>query len=73
MTEAKANLEWEQTSSLMALICNIVRDPKKSKPIDSDTFNPYAKNKEKAKPPKVPISILKDVFVTNNKERKSCH
>jgi hypothetical protein len=73
MAEAKANFEWEQTSSLMALICNIVRDPKKSKPITSDAFNPYAKTKAKAKIPKVPITILKDVFVTNNKERKSCH
>ena len=60
MAEAKGKLEWQQTSSLMALIVNLVRNPKKSKPVKPADFNPYH---IKAKPKiKVPLSILKDVF-----------
>jgi len=45
----------------MALVVNIVRDPKKSKPVKSSDFNPYyVKPKTVVK---VPLSVLKDVFV----------
>ena len=49
-----------QTASLMALIVNLVRDPKKSKPAKPDAFNPYAQKVQKIT--KAPLSILKDVF-----------
>ena len=42
MADAKGRMEWEQTASLMVLIVNLVRDPKKSKPAKTDAFNPYA-------------------------------
>ena len=45
----------------MALIVNLVRNPKKSKPARAADFNPY-----KVKPKvmvKAPLSILKEVFV----------
>ncbi len=45
----------------MALVVNLVRDPKKSKPAKSSDFNPYNR---KSKPViKVPLSFLKEVFV----------
>lgn len=44
----------------MALVVNLVRDPKKTKPAKASDFNPYyVKPKEVTK---VPLSVLKDVF-----------
>jgi len=61
LADARGKFEWEQTAGLMALIVNLVRNPKKSKPAKSTDFNPYA-----VKPKaivKVPLSVLKEVFV----------
>ena len=58
MTEARGRFEWGQTASLMALIANVLRDPKKSKAVKPSDFNPYnAKPKTKA-----PVSILRDIW-----------
>lgn len=60
MAKAKGEFEWEQTSSLMALIVNLVRDPKKSKVAKPMDFNPY---KIEVKPKvQAPLSILKEVW-----------
>ena len=61
MADARGQSEWEQTASLMALIVNLVRDPKKSKPANPEIFNPYSPRVQKKT--KAPLSILKDVFV----------
>jgi hypothetical protein len=61
MTEARGRFEWEQTSSLMALVVNLTRNPKKSKAAKATDFNPYY-----VKPKPIitaPLSMLKDVFV----------
>jgi len=44
----------------MALIANIMRDPKKSKGVKPADFNPYCQ-KQKSKI-KAPVSILRDVW-----------
>ena len=63
MAEAHGRSEWNQTSSLMAVICNLFHDPKKGKAVTPDQLNPYAARKAKKQPiPKVPLSVLKDVF-----------
>ncbi len=60
MAKNRAEFEWEQTSSLMALIVNLVRNPKKSKVAKPNDFNPY---KVKVKPRvQVPLSFLKEVW-----------
>lgn len=61
LADARGRFEWEQTSSLMALVVNLVRDPKKSKPSKAEDFNPYLIRQQKVT--KAPLSILKDVFV----------
>lgn len=61
MADARGRLEWEQTACLMALIVNLVRDPKKNRPVKPDAFNPYAQKGQKIAP--APLSILKEVFV----------
>ena len=58
MTEARGRFEWGQTASLMALIANVLRDPKKSRTVKPSDFNPYnMKQKTKA-----PVSILRDIW-----------
>ena len=58
MTEARGRFEWGQTASLMALIANVLRDPKKSRTVKPSDFNPYnVKLKTKA-----PVSILRDIW-----------
>ena len=58
MTEARGRFEWGQTASLLAMIVNILRDPKKTKAVKPADFNPY-NVKPKAK---VPVSILRDIW-----------
>ena len=58
MTEARGRFEWGQTASLLAMIANVLRDPKKTKAVKPADFNPY-NVKPKAK---VPVSILRDIW-----------
>ena len=60
MAEARGKLEWGRTSCLMALVSNLLRDPKKSKPAKPADFNPYF---QKAKGVmKVTMAQLKGMF-----------
>ena len=77
MAEARQRDEWARTSSLMALIANANRDPKKHRafrPTDFDPFSQTHKPKQK-----VDVSILKDIFIdgkhqqtTMRKEAQPC-
>ena len=51
MVEGRGLFEWNQTASLMALACNLMRDPKKGKAASPNDFNPFA--------PREPIPVLK--------------
>jgi len=46
----------------MALLANLQRDPKKSRPLKPADFNPYARRKLESKL-QADVSILKRVFV----------
>ena len=48
MVEGRGKFEWSQTASLMALACNLMRDPRKGKAASPSDFNPFA-----PKPPKI--------------------
>ena len=64
MAEGRQRDEWARTSSLMALIANANRDPKKHRafrPTDFDPFSQTLKPKQK-----VDVSILKEVFIDGN-------
>ncbi len=41
MAEGRGQAEWGRTSSLMALVANVNRDPKKHAAFTPDNFNPY--------------------------------
>jgi len=61
MVEARGLFEWGQTSALLATVINIMRDPKKGKPVTPEMFNPFISKPKVI--PKVPVSVLKDIFV----------
>lgn len=52
--------EWARTSSVMALIANAHRDPKKSRAYKPSDFDPFSKPNQ---PIKVGVEVLKDVFL----------
>ena len=64
MAEAKGKDNWQHTSTVLALLANINRDPKKQQAFSPDDFNPYRKQPEKKTILKgKDLRILKDVFV----------
>ena len=68
MAEGRGKLEWGQTSCLMALVANLMRDPKKSKGVKPSDFNPYF---QKPKPIiKAPVSILRDIWCKQKDDDK---
>ncbi len=60
MAEGRSRDEWARTSSLLALIANAHRDPKKTRGYKPGDFNPFA---APAKVAKVSVEVLKDVFL----------
>lgn len=61
MAEARQRDEWARTSSLMALVANANRDPKKHRALKPSDFDPFAAP-ERTKQ-KVDVSALKDIFI----------
>ena len=68
MAEAKQRDEWARTSSLMALIANANRDPKKHRAFRPTDFDPFAVTQKPKQ--KVDVSILKEVFIDNPPRRE---
>lgn len=63
MTEAKCRQQWQHTSSLMALLVNINRDPKKGSAAKPADFNPYEQSKVGERPTmRMSVAGLKGAF-----------
>ena len=60
MAEAKTKDAWSRTASLMALLANCHRDPKKTRAFKPGDFDPFAKRTPLVK---VGVEVLKDVFL----------
>lgn len=60
MADAKARFEWGIASSVMALMANLQRDPKKGKPFKPSDFNPFV-----PEPPKIVLrgADMKDALM----------
>lgn len=43
MCEARNREEWHRTSSLLAMLVNVNRDPKRGRPVSPADLNPYAR------------------------------
>ncbi len=63
LADARGRFEWEQTSAQMALLVNMFRDQKKSKPVKAADFNPYYRQNKEQVMMHVPVSVLKDVLM----------
>ena len=65
MAEARERAAWSHTSAIMALIANVNRDPKKTRPYKPDDFNPLARRRDgdAVEINKDTISLLKQSFV----------
>lgn len=64
MTHARQQDQWNHTATVMALIANVNRDPKKGRAFRPADFHPVmVVKREKAQPLKGDIGMLKTVFV----------
>jgi len=63
MAEARVRDEWNRTASLMALLANVNRDPRKHGPYKAPDFHPLERKAERAPIGEASISLLKTVFV----------
>lgn len=63
MAEGRLRDEWSRTSSLLAMIANAHRDPRKGRPFKPGDFDPFAKAARSAAPIQAGIGVLKDVFL----------
>ena len=63
MAEARARDNWAHTSAVLALIANVNRDPKKTRPFKPADFDPYAaKRTEAVVVDNENIGLLKQAF-----------
>lgn len=69
MAEARQKHDWSMTSSLMALIANAHRDPKKHGPFKPTDFDPTSRSH--AQPITAGVEVLKDVFIDKRMPRQS--
>ena len=70
MAEAKGRESWAHTSALMALIANVNRDPKKTRPFKPADFDPHTvKDKRDKAIELTDMATLKDAFVKTKEGR----
>ena len=67
MGEARSQQAWAHTSSVLALLANVHRDSKKTRAYKPADFNPHMR-KTPVTIQKVGISVLKQVFISNQQE-----
>ena len=73
MAESRERTEWGRLSSLMALVANAHRDPKRSSTVRPERFNPYAHSSgelTRRNRPKAPLTVLRDVFCRKDGRRE---
>jgi hypothetical protein len=60
MLEGRQRHDWSIAASLMSVVANLHRDPKRSRSLKPSDFDPFTVKKPV---PKVPVTVLKDVFI----------
>ena len=60
MLEGRQRHDWSIASSLMAVIANANRDPKRSRRLTPSDFDPFSTRQRRIK---ADVSVLKDVFI----------
>ncbi len=68
MAEARQKDNWRHTSSVMALIANVNRDPKRTRPFRPSDFDPFAERKQTGiMIDKDNVSVLRNAFLGGSK------
>ena len=63
MAQAASKERWAHTSTMLALIANVNRDPKKTRPFKPADFDPYsAKDRRNEAIEVTDMAVLKDAF-----------
>lgn len=60
MAEARSRERWQHTSTILAMLANLHRDPRRSRAFRPADFDPFAAEPQ---PAKVGIEVLREVFV----------
>ena len=60
MADSSSREAWAHTSTVLAMLANVNRDPKKTGPFKPSDFDPHTARK---RPSKASIDILEKVFV----------
>ncbi|MCC6425714.1 MAG: hypothetical protein IT435_02715 [Phycisphaerales bacterium] len=60
MLDGKQRHDWSIAASVMSVMANLQRDPKRSRRLNPSDFDPFMKRQ---RPVKVDVSVLKDVFI----------
>ncbi|MBI5725922.1 MAG: hypothetical protein HZA50_18325 [Planctomycetes bacterium] len=63
MAEARSRDRWAHTSSLLAMLANVNRDPKKCRAFRPEDFDPHERQKKPLIVKNEGIDILKKVFI----------
>jgi hypothetical protein len=67
MGEARSQVLWNHTSSILAMLANIHRDAKRSRIYHPSDFNPHGKKRPQPRT-MVGIGALKHVFIDRQSE-----
>jgi hypothetical protein len=67
MAQARRQEHWNHTASLLAMLANVNRDPKKGRALRPADFHPIPATRHGQSPPplKGDIGLLKTVFIDN--------
>ena len=69
MAEARGRAEWSRMSSLMALVANVNRDPRRTRAFRPRDFSPYERRRSEGIPLTAGnIDLLKRVFVKEQRQ-----
>jgi hypothetical protein len=64
MADSRGKDNWNHTSSVLAMLFNINRDPKKQRAISPDVFNPYVTRKPK-KDTRMAFDFMRELWTEN--------
>jgi hypothetical protein len=64
MADARGKDNWNHTSSLLAMLFNLNRDPKKQRAISPEVFNPYVAHKVQ-KDTRLAFEFMRELWTKN--------
>jgi len=74
MSEGAGRERWQHTASILCMIANVNRDPKKTKAYKPEQFDPYAIAERKERRPvadKESLELLRDTLMAWKGQKKN--